>query len=849
MKCIFSFLLLMTSVAASSQKIYGTVYTDKGDLLPFSSVTVKGSSVGASGNDKARFSFNLPAGTYTLICQHIGYTSEEKQVTIKKDTEVTFILKEQKLTLDEVVITTGGEDPAYEIIRQAIKKRNTYGNQVKAFEVDLYAKDMMQLRNLPKKIFGKKIPDEDRKDMGLDSSGQGIIYLSESIAKIFSQEPNKFKMDVISSRVSGSGGFGFTFPTFISLYNNNVKVFSERLNPRGFVSPIADGAIGFYKFKLKGFFWEDGKMVNTIQVTPRRLYEPLFTGVINITEDDWRIHSFDLQLTKTAQLELLDTLKITQQHVPVNKEVWRVKNQLLYFNFKSFGIDAIGNFLNVYSSYDIDPTFDKKTFSNVLIKYDTAVNKRSIEYWDSIRPVPLEAAEVKDYAVKDSIYQQNKDSLFSKLTVDSLNARRPKLKPYEVFLNGLSRTKYRTNKSSITWGIRALVPDMEYNPAEGITINANGYVNTYLRKWRTAFSFEPHVRYGTNNGHLNAWGNLQFRTRDAEANKKVKQYSWDIAGGKRVSQFNKDSKMLPIINSISTLFYGNNWMKTYENYFGSLTYSKRFESGFRFTINSLFENRIPLNNTSNFTFSKKDSINITPNYPNEIIPAQFSPHQAAILSAVISFKPGQRYIQFPYRKVSIGSSYPTFNFSYSKGISGLFGSDVDFDKWKFSVNGDKNLKLLGEIKYNVGAGGFINNKKVYIQDFQHFNGNRSVAASEYLNSFQLVSFYGNSNTDRTFAFGHIEHHLNGLLTNKIPLFRKLNWNLVTGANSFYVNGNNNYLEAFAGIENILKVFRVDFVAAFQNGMSGTTGIRIGAGGILGGSVNVNRSNNSATLSF
>lgn len=849
MKCIFSFLLLLTSFAASAQKIYGTVYTDRGDLLPFSSITVKGSSVGASGNDKARFSFNLPAGTYTLVCQHIGYTSEEKQVTIKNDTEVTFILKEQKLTLDEVVISTGAEDPAYEIIRQAIKKRNTYGNQVKAFEVDLYAKDMMQLRNLPKKIFGKKIPDEDRKDMGLDSSGQGIIYLSESIAKIFSQEPNKFKMDVISSRVSGSGGFGFTFPTFISLYNNNVKVFSERLNPRGFVSPIADGAIGFYKFKLKGFFWEDGKMVNTIQVTPRRQYEPLFTGVINITEDDWRIHSFDLQLTKTAQLELLDTLKITQQHVPVNKEVWRVKNQLLYFNFKSFGVDAIGNFLNVYSSYDIDPSFDKKTFSNVLIKYDTAVNKRSIEYWDSIRPVPLEAAEVKDYAVKDSIYQQNKDSLFSKLTVDSLNARRSKLKPYKVFLNGLSRTKYRINNSSITWGIRALVPDMEYNPAEGITINANGYVNTYLRKWKTAFSFEPHVRYGINNGHLNAWGNLQFRTRDAEANKKVKQYSWDIAGGKRVSQFNKESKMLPIINSISTLFYGNNWMKTYENYFGSLTYSKRFESGFRFTINGLFENRIPLNNTSNFTFSKKDSINITPNYPNEIIPAQFAPHQAAILSAVFSFKPGQRYIQFPYSKVSIGSSYPTFNFSYSKGINGLFGSDVDFDKWKFSVNGDKNLKLLGEIKYNVGAGGFINNKKVYIQDFQHFNGNRSVAASEYLNSFQLVSFYGNSNTDRTFAFGHVEHHLNGLLTNKIPLFRKLNWNLVTGANTFYVNGNNNYLEAFAGIENILKVFRVDFVAAFQNGMSGTTGIRIGAGGILGGSVNVNRSNNSATISF
>jgi len=852
MRFILSVLLLLTGYAASSQKIYGTVFTENGDLLPFSSITVKGSSKGASGNDKARFSFSLPAGKYTLVCQHIGYTSQEKQVTIEGDTEVTFILKDQKLTLEEVVITNGGEDPAYEIIRQAIKKRTTYGNQVKAFEVDLYGKDMIKLRNLPKKIFGQKIPDTDRKDMGLDSAGQGIIYLSESIAKIFSQEPNKFKMDVISSRVSGSGGFGFTFPTFISLYSNNVKVFSERLNPRGFISPIADGAIGFYKFKLKGFFIEDGKIVNTIQVTPRRLYEPLFSGIINITEDDWRIHSFDLQITKKAQLELLDTLKITQLHVPVNKEVWRVKNQLLYFNFKSFGIDAIGNFLNVYSNYDVDPTFDKNTFSNVLIKYDTAVNKRSTMYWDSIRPVPLEAAELNDYAVKDSIYQQNKDSVYSKFTVDSLNSRRPKLKPYKVFLNGLNRTKYRKKDSSITsitWGIRPLIPDLEYNPAEGVTIKANGYINTYIRKWKTAFSFEPHIRYGTNNGHLNAWGNIQFRTRDSEADKKIKQYSWNFAGGKRVSQFNKDSKMSPLINTISTLLYGNNWMKTYENYFGSITYSKRFENGLRFTMNGLYENRIPLNNTTNFTISKKDSINITPNYPDEKIAEQFTQHQAAILSVVISFKPGQKYIQFPYSKVAIGSRFPTFTFSYSKGIEGLFGSDVNFDKWKFSVNGDKNLKLLGEIKYNLGAGGFLNNEKVYIQDFQHFNGNRSIAASEYLNSFQLVSFYGNSNIDRTFAFGHVEHHFNGLLTNKIPLFRKLNWNLVGGANAFYVNSNSHYFEAFVGLENVLKIFRVDFVAAFENGRSGTTGIRIGAGGILGGSVNVNRSNNSATISF
>ena len=848
MRLFLSAFILFSGLHSFAQKIYGTVFTDKGDLLPFSSITVKGSSIGASANDKAKYSFSLAAGTYTIVCQHIGYSTVEKKITITGDAELSFVLPELKLVMTEVVVKSGGEDPAYEIVRQAIKKRNYYHRQVSGFEVDLYSKDLIKLRHLPKKIFGKKIPEEDRKDMGVDSTGKGIIYLSESIATVYTQQPDKFKMEVHSSRVSGSGSFGFTFPAFISLYTNNVKVFTDRINPRGFISPIADGAIGFYTFKFLGSFWEDGKAINSIRITPRRTYEPLFTGIINITDDDWRIHSFDLQLTKSAQLEILDTLKITQQHVPVNAEVWRVKNQQLYFNFKQFGIDAIGNFVNVYSNYTLSPVFKKNFFNNIIIRYDTAVNKRTKAYWDTIRPVPLEPEEQLDYKIKDSIYLQNKDSGYSKLTIDSLNKKQGKLKPYKIFWSGISRTKYST-KNTVSWGIKPLIPNMEYNTVEGITIKANGYLNTHIHKWKTNLSIEPHIRYGFNNGHLNPWVSMQFTKRDADNNKRIKQSSWNFSGGKRVSEFSKDSRILPLANSIGILLYGENNIKTYENYFGSITYLKRFENGLQFTLNGLYENRIPINNTTTFTFFKEDSSRITANYPVEKIPAQFEQHQAAIITASISFKPGQQYIQLPQNKIPIGSKYPTFTINYSKGISGILGSEVNFDKWKFSVRDDKNLKLAGTFKYHLGAGGFINNKNVPIQDFQHFNGNRSLAASAYMNSFQLASFYGNSTTSSIFGYGHVEHHFNGLLTNKIPLFKKLNWNLLMGSNAFYVNKNNNHVEVFAGLENILKIFRVDFVAAFENGKQGKAGIRIGAGGTLGGSVQINRNDNTATVSF
>ena len=65
------------------------------------------------------------------------------------------------------------------------------------------------------------------------------------------------------------------------------------------------------------------------------------------------------------------------------------------------------------------------------------------------------------------------------------------------------------------------------------------------------------------------------------SDKKLKRQSFYIAGGKRVSQFFKESTLEGLGNTIGTLFYGRNEMKIYENYFGKAGFSKQFESGAR----------------------------------------------------------------------------------------------------------------------------------------------------------------------------------------------------------------------------------------------------------------------------
>ena len=82
---------------------------------------------------------------------------------------------------------------------------------------------------------------------------------------------------------------------------------------------------------------------------------------------------------------------------------------------------------------------------------------------------------------------------------------------------------------------------------------------------------------------------------------------------------------------------------------------------------------------------------------------------------------------------------------------------------------------------------------------------------------------------------------------KIPLFKKLNWYLVVGSNAFYVNPKNNYIEIFGGVENIFKLLRVDFIESYLNNHNNMFGLRLGFGGLLGGSIHIN--GNQASINF
>lgn len=822
---ILTLILLTISfpVATYAGIVKGKVTDDKGEILPFAIVFVKGSTIGTSANANGEYELHLNAGTYQLTAQYMGYKQTVHSVTIKDNETIqkTFVLKDQALEMKEVTIKD--EDPAYYIIRQAIKRRKFHLQQVKSFQTSIYLKGVLRNRALKfdgtlKVVAGKNAEKEIREDMGMDSNGKAVIYLCEEKADYYSQG-DKERTVIRSVKESGSpNGLGFSqMPSVITFYENNINII-DNVNPRGFVSPISENALNYYKYIYEGEFKENGYTINKIKVTPKRLYEPLFEGTMYISSDDWAIHSLNLLATKKNALDFLDTLRIEQGFLPLEKDVWVVKSQVLYPTLSIFGFNIGGYFVTVYDNQKVNQPIPDSIFNNkITSSYDKDANKKDSTYWTDQRPIPLEEDEVKDYVVKDSMNAKWSDPVY----LDSMRRKHNKFQPTELILSGYS---YRTKEYKHTFSINPIIgflPSSDgmvnYNTVEGINISPRLYWDHKIDTGKT-LEVKVATRYGVSNQHFNAIGGISYRQND----KYWRGKNWQIGidGGSYVFQYNPDNPIDPIYNVFSTLFYQKNHMKLYERMQGTLYFSKNHGNGLRWNVRASFQERYQLTNTNFYSWAGTEVQPFTDNTPAQLKTALWTTHQAALVRAGISYKPGYTYTLYPDYKVANGSRWPTFSANYEKGISGILGSDVDFDKWRVGISDQFRMKLMGSLSYNIAAGGFLNSKAVGSPDMMHLNGNQIILASTYLRSFQNLTYYTHSNTESIYGEAHIEYSLKGLLTNKIPLMRQLQWYLILGTNTFYANNGNYYTEAFVSIDNIgykmLRLFRVDFVQSWDS---------------------------------
>ena len=96
--------LLFSGVAAWSQgKISGTIRDQNGDLIPFATVTVKGTKVSVAADASAKFSIMAKAGD-VLTISAVGLQSTE--VTVGSAATVSVVMNRVAGSISDVVVTT-----------------------------------------------------------------------------------------------------------------------------------------------------------------------------------------------------------------------------------------------------------------------------------------------------------------------------------------------------------------------------------------------------------------------------------------------------------------------------------------------------------------------------------------------------------------------------------------------------------------------------------------------------------------------------------------------------------------------------------------------------------------------
>ena len=798
---------------AQTYQLTGKVTDEKRNPVPFASIYPKGAArAGTSANSEGIFKLNLPAGEHELAIRSVGYRQTTKQVTIPSDTHMEVTLLVESYLLDEVIIGNG-EDPAYAIIRRAIRQRKKHLNEAAPYTANVYIKGVQRLLQAPKKFLGVDI-DEIGREIGLDSNRTGIVYLSESESRITVRPPDDFREEMISSKFSGNNrAFSFNRAADLKLnfYENHQPIF-DGLSARPFVSPIADNALAYYRYRLLGTTDENDLTIHKIEVTPRRKGEPLYQGDIYIVDDTWRIYGVNLQLTKASSINILDTLDIQQEFIPIENGQWQPSGIRFDFVGGLLGFRVGGYFAAVYSDYATDPEIKKRAFNEVL-RIAEGVNKRDSAYWATHRPLLLTEEEQLDYIRKDSLQRRRE----SKPYLDSLDRVSNRLKPQDL----LTGYTYRNRASRSTLSFDGLATSLLFNSVEGLAIN---YGMRYARQVDTVtnrnFTLYGNIRYGFANKRLYGYAGTSFP---------LGKSFFHMYGGSNMQDMNNRGSLPPLLNTISTTFFGRNYLKWYERTFGGVEWRYTLPANVLITASAIWENRMWLPNSTDYTFWDRNKHHLTSNNP--LMPAEDNPlfpeNRAFKVSLGLSYDFGTKYETYPHRRVYLPSPWPTLSLSYTKGLPGVLGSDVDYDLLMARLHKtDIRLGLYGRIAFDVRAGSFLNDKSLYYTDYRHFKGTRTLISDQRSTTFLLLDYYQHS-TSGDFLEAHGEYNLSTLLTGKVPLLRKLKLNEIIGLHYLHTPGIKHYGEIHAGLE--WQRLRVIYARSFGShiGPSGKEAIRIG----------------------
>lgn len=784
---------------AQSTKIRGRVIdSETKQALPFVNIAYKGTTIGTTTDFDGQYFLETRTPSDSLHVSFVGYKEQVFKIQKASFQTLNVELKAESFDLQEIKVVPG-ENPAHILLRKIIAhKSKNNPSRLESYQYESYTKMEMDLNNIKEDFKDKRIMRQfqfvfDYMDTSVITGKPYLpVFITESLSDYYFQKKPRVEREIIkASQMSGIDDnaslaqFTGQLHQNVNIYDNFIDLFSM-----GFVSPIADGGLRYYKYYLTDSAYREGSWCYHMSFKPKRKQEPTFVGDFWVADTTFAIQNMQMRIAKGVNLNWVKDLVSNNEFQKVNDSTWFLKKQNLFVDFMISENDStkqMGFFGRKTISYrDVKlntPIKEEiiKLDNNVIVEDNALTQPKA--FWDDARPYRLSERESGIYSMVDSIqnvplYRNIIDVIQTFVTGYYIHGNFEYGPYYKLF---------------------------SFNEIEGKRFMFGGRTSN---EFSTKIMLNGHLAYGEKDNKFKYGLGFLYMINKLPRETFGIQYKHDI------QQLGKSPNAFTEGNILSSLLKRNPNNKLTMLDQVEAHYEKEWFQGFSNTVKLRYRDISP---TEYVPFVAPDDNGGTP----------ISSIRSSEIELRTRFTKNEKVVMGEFERIHLGGPFPVFNLYLTMGMKDVLGSDHEYYKLDLSIKHTLELPPFGNLDYLLSAGKLFG--KVPYPLLHLHEGNETYAYDPY--AFNMMNYY--EFTSDQYVSLAIEHHFNGLILNRIPLFRKLKWRTVVsgkgligslsdknngslaGADSkmFFPQGLSDvsepYFEASVGIENIFKFIRID----------------------------------------
>ena len=801
---ILILLLIFSASASFGQTISfsGTV-TDAGTKEPvsFASVYFARSQVGKTTDSAGHFSFVLNnfKGD-TLKVSFIGFETYKIPITRLQNNQNLKIELERGTAKGEVVIKAKWNRGLF-LWKKIMSKKKQYNRyDLGNFSYEAYNKLEVDIKNFNtdkvKRNFLLKNFTFIFDNMDSTSEAAPFLpaYLIESLSDYaYQKNPKKFYENIKASQTKGFNNQSFS--KLLGVMNENVNIYNNFVNvmDKDFISPFNDNADAYYVFTVPDTQIVNGSKQYHFVFRPKRPGQNTFEGDAWVTEKTYQIRKISMYLGKDANINFIDKVSIFQEYLPIKDSVIFLNRDKFFADFRVLGknsLTLIGRKTTSYkdiviNSDSLSAKFKEQRIEEV-VKTEKSVVQNSDSAWMMLRHDTL---------------SKNEKAIYT--TIDKL-MKMPKFQKLQTNLKFLFGGYRNVGKFEIGPWFNWVSSDTVQGTRLRFDLGTNKklFKDVYLHGY---------LAYGFRDKRFKGQAEAFWIVKRAPNRMRLHlSYQNDIDNGiNQVGEVSQDN-----IFSLAVRKPGTNRKFINVKDFRFEAFSE-LGKGFSTELFVSHRQYNPLRN-----LPPLNSFSVTSGTPL----TNFE------MAVKLRFAYLERFIETDYSRYSLGTKYPVVEVTIVKGLKGVFNSAYNYSKYSILIKDMMKISPYGTLYYRV-YGGKINGTMPFT-NLENHPGNDlfyyNPFAFNLMNRFEYLS-------DK-YAGINLEHNIGSGLFRFIPITRKLKWRQfytvktlwgsLSSANDalntyvvvpypkvygFKTLNGKTYIEVGTGIDNIFKVFRLDFV--------------------------------------